>query len=102
MSARASRLRLEEALRRVIDQEEALNRDVNGLLQVSLPDQSPFSLLRNLIASTSLAPFSHCTRSIAARRRTRAEVQLFRYLCWTVQTRARCFFAPVSAVIPIH
>ncbi|CAM9553465.1 unnamed protein product, partial [Laminaria digitata] len=33
MSARASRLRLEDELRRIIDQEEALNRDVNGLLQ---------------------------------------------------------------------
>lgn len=35
MSARASRLRLEEELRVIIDQEEALDRDVNGLLQVS-------------------------------------------------------------------
>lgn len=35
MSARASRLRLEEELRKITDQEEALNRDVNRLLQVS-------------------------------------------------------------------
>ena len=35
MSARASRLRLEEELRKIIDKEEALNRDVNKLLQVS-------------------------------------------------------------------
>lgn len=35
MSARASRLRLEEELRKITDQEEALNRDVNRLLQVT-------------------------------------------------------------------
>lgn len=35
MSARASRLSLEEELRKIIDQEEALSRDVSKLLQVS-------------------------------------------------------------------
>lgn len=36
MSARASRLRLEEELRKIVEQEESLNGEVNELLQVKL------------------------------------------------------------------
>lgn len=36
MSARASRLRLEEELRRIVEQEETLDGDVKQLLQVRL------------------------------------------------------------------
>lgn len=35
MSARASRLRLEEELKKILEQEERLNRDVDQLLQVT-------------------------------------------------------------------
>lgn len=45
MSARVSRLRLEEELRVINDQEEALDRDVNGLLQVSVAGSVPMFLV---------------------------------------------------------
>lgn len=67
MSARASRLRLEEELRRIVEQEESLDVEVNQLLQVSVcgyvcvfPVRNSSELLSVLAAVVPLAGGDPC------------------------------------------